>query len=93
MKGTVAPLDRVNDPWAVEPTAPPAPAATSNVHVSDTAPAPAVTAVTEVVPEVATPFSWMLHAVGDAFEEPVFWRDTLQMTGATLGQDTNTADT
>jgi hypothetical protein len=35
----------------------------------------------------------MLHAVGDALAEPVFWRFTVQTTGDTLPQVTLTAVT
>jgi len=92
VNGTVAPLDIVNDPWAVEPTTPPTtPAAIAQVCPTD--PPPAVTAAAVRVPLVATPAIWTLHAVGVAFEDPVFWRFTMQVAGAALVQVTETAET
>ena len=91
MNGTDAPLDMVNDPWAVEPTAW-LKAVVPIVHVCGTDPPPAVTAANPPVPEVETPLICTLHAVGVAFEEPVFCRPTTQSCKLSE-QTTETADT
>jgi hypothetical protein len=66
----------VNEPRAWEPTDPPSVVALFNVHVSGIAPAPAVTAVVDVVEAAAAPAMFMLQAVGDALDDPVFCNDT-----------------
>jgi len=88
LNGTVAPLDMTNDPVAWEPIV--WAGAAPSLQVWLIAPAPAVTGRAVSVPVVVTPPTCMLHAVGVAFDVPVFWRETTQPPGAGVESEQTT---